>query len=95
MLPQAFELFNSYIKSHSDTSVIGGSFLQNYNMSDYKVWALLRNAGVLLVMFPLMIIYIVAQRYFVAVSYTHLDVYKRQRFTPIRYWERISVLQRI
>lgn len=65
MLPQAFELFNSYIKSHSDTSVIGGSFLQNYNMSDYKVWALLRNAGVLLVMFPLMIIYIVAQRYFV------------------------------
>lgn len=66
MLPQSFEIFNTYIKefkmSGSDNAV--GAIL-NFDLTDYKVLAMLRSAGVLLVMAPLMIVYLIAQRFFV------------------------------
>ncbi len=66
MLPQAFDIFNTFIKEYK---MSGGestvSVMQKFDLSDYKVLAMLRSAGVLLVMFPLMLVYLAAQRFFV------------------------------
>lgn len=66
MLPQAFEIFNTYIKEFKMSSAEQSlGLLRNYDLSDYKVLSMLRSAGVLLVMTPLMIVYLIAQRFFV------------------------------
>ena len=64
MLPQAFDIFNSYMHT------VGGSsetveLFRIFDLTDYKVVAMLRSAGVLLVMAPLLVVYLVAQRFFV------------------------------
>lgn len=64
MLPQAFSIFNSYLEG----GVPGESMqaaMQQFNFQDFKVVALVRNAGVLLVMAPLMAVYACTQRFFV------------------------------
>ena len=66
MLPQAFELFNSYLTGNK--GLVGGEIatqLSRFNLEDTQVIALLRNAGVFLVMSPLLLFYAVTQRFFV------------------------------
>lgn len=64
MLPQAFDIFNSYMRSANNSSETVELF-RNFDLTDTKVIAMLRSAGVLLVMAPLLIVYLVAQRFFV------------------------------
>lgn len=64
LLPQAFELYNSYLGG----TAVGGDIamqLSRFNLEDVQVVALLRNAGVFLVMVPLLGFYAVTQRFFV------------------------------
>lgn len=66
MLPQAFELFNSYLTGNK--GLVGGEIatqLSRFNLEDTQVIALLRNAGVFLIMTPLLAFYAVTQRFFV------------------------------
>ena len=65
MLPQSFEIFNAYIKEFRMSTSGSMEKLIQYDLTDYKVLAMMRSAGVLLVMFPLMIVYLIAQRFFV------------------------------
>lgn len=64
MLPQAFDIFNSYMRSANNSSETVELF-RNFDLTDSKVIAMLRSAGVLLVMAPLLIVYLIAQRFFV------------------------------
>lgn len=64
LLPQAFSIFNSYLTG----SIPGAEVLvemKKFNFEDFKIVALVRNAAVLLIMLPLMIVYGFTQRYFV------------------------------
>lgn len=66
MLPQAFELFNSYLGGNK--GLVGGEIatqLSRFNLEDTQVIALLRNAGIFLIMMPLLAFYAVTQRFFV------------------------------
>ncbi|MCQ2449819.1 MAG: carbohydrate ABC transporter permease [Clostridia bacterium] len=66
MLPQAFELYNSYLGGNK--GLVGGEIavqLSRFNLEDMQVIALLRNAGVFLVMAPLLVFYMITQRFFV------------------------------
>ncbi|MBQ8684094.1 MAG: carbohydrate ABC transporter permease [Clostridia bacterium] len=66
MLPQAFELFNSYLSGNK--GMVGGEIatqLSRFNLEDTQVIALLRNAGIFLIMTPLLAFYAVTQRFFV------------------------------
>ena len=66
MLPQAFELFNSYLTGNK--GLVGGEIatqLSRFNLEDAQVIALLRNAGIFLIMTPLLAFYAFTQRFFV------------------------------
>ncbi|MBS5480398.1 MAG: carbohydrate ABC transporter permease [Acutalibacteraceae bacterium] len=66
LLPQAFELYNSYLTGNK--GLVGGEIatqLSRFNLEDAQVLALLRNAGVFLVMAPLLLFYAVTQKFFV------------------------------
>ncbi len=64
MLPQAFDLFNSSLTGwNGDTTI--SNLLSHYVLDDPKVLSLLRNAGMLMILAPLMLVYAFAQRYFI------------------------------
>ncbi len=64
MLPQAFDLFNSSLTGwNGDLNI--SNLLSQYVLDDPKVLSMLRNAAMLLILSPLMLVYAVAQRYFI------------------------------
>ena len=64
LLPQSFQLYNSYISGRDLISQMDVMAMR-FNLKDPNVLGLLRNAGVFLVMFPLLFVYAVLQRFFV------------------------------
>lgn len=64
MLPQAFQLYNSYIGGNKLISIVAEE-MTRYNLYDFKVLALLRNAAIFMIMAPVVMIYTFMQRYFV------------------------------
>ena len=64
MLPRAFDLFNSSLTGwNGDLNI--NNLLSQYVLDDPKVLSMLRNAAMLLILSPLMLVYAVAQRYFI------------------------------
>lgn len=58
-LPKAYQTYQMFITNGSAELKLG------YNTTDPNVIALLQNAGIFLVMIPLIVVYLFTQRYFV------------------------------
>lgn len=63
-LPKAYSLFDSALMGW-DGTIENNSILAQYILDDPKVLALLRNSAMLLILAPLLLVYAVAQRYFI------------------------------